>query len=185
MPPRTTLRKLLEEGEHRLDAGRVEEAVEDLRAHPRKTEQLVECLWDDHPGTANRAAQAAEALTREKPALLQPWKAELLGLLGEATENKLRWSLAVIVPRLRLTADECERAADTLTGFFDASSSIVRTNALQGLADLCRQNPALLPQTLDLLRLHGRSGTPAMRARSRHLLRELEKRGPEGVAPPA
>jgi hypothetical protein len=59
----------------------------------------------------------------------------------------------------------------------DESSSIVKTMALQGLADLAGHDPTLLPMVLDLLRLHGRSGTPAMRARSRLLLQQLEGSG--------
>ncbi len=37
------------------------------------------------------------------------------------------------------------------------------------------QNAALMPQTLDLLRILGRNGTPAMRARGRILLKKLER----------
>jgi hypothetical protein len=52
--------------------------------------------------------------------------------------------------------------------------------ALQGLVDLTRQNPDSLARVLDLLRIYGRSGTAAMRARSRLLLEQLEKKsGPE------
>jgi hypothetical protein len=40
---------------------------------------------------------------------------------------------------------------------------------------LTRQDPASLPAVLDLLRAAGRSGTPAMRARSRILLKRLER----------
>jgi hypothetical protein len=48
---------------------------------------------------------------------------------------------------------------------------------MQGLAGLGRQNPSLLPEVLDLLRILTRSGTPAMRARGRILLRGLERIG--------
>jgi hypothetical protein len=58
--------------------------------------------------------------------------------------------------------------------FLDDRSSIVKTAALQGLADLTRHDPDSLPVILDLLRIQGRSGTPAMRARSRHLINRLD-----------
>jgi hypothetical protein len=45
------------------------------------------------------------------------------------------------------------------------------------MADLTSQNPESLPDVLDLLRVAGRSGTPAMRARSRILLEALEATG--------
>jgi hypothetical protein len=181
MPPATSIRTLLAIGRHRLSLGRIAEVVDLVCAHPRRVEQLMECLWDDDQGVVNRAAQAAEELSRYSPALVQPWKTALLGLLAEATENKLRWSLALIVPRLHLSAAECQRAAAILHTYLEDPSSIVKTFALQGLADLARQDPALGAQVLDLLRLHSRSGTPAMRARCRILLKAIEQEGAAGT----
>jgi hypothetical protein len=183
-PP--SLRAMLREGKGRISAGRAEEVTALLRTHPARLEELLECMWDDDPGVANRAAQALERLTRPgEPAPLplpEAWKTPLLGLLAEAMENKLRWHLAAIVPRLELSRLESARAAFHLQSWLqDESSSIVKTMSLQGLADLIRQDPALLPMVLDLLRIHGRSGTPAMRARSRLLLKKLENLRPERV----
>jgi hypothetical protein len=64
--------------------------------------------------------------------------------------------------------------AETLLSYLEDRSSIVKTCALQGLADLTRQNASLLPEVVDLLNIHSRSGTPAMRARGRMLLKQLE-----------
>ena len=86
----------------------------------------------------------------------------------------MRWNLALVIPRLKLTLPECRRIAEVLQTYLDDPSSIVKTAALHGMADLTRQDPQLLPAVLDLLRVAGRSGTPAMRARSRILLKELE-----------
>jgi hypothetical protein len=63
-----------------------------------------------------------------------------------------------------------------LESWLDDGSSIVKTAALQGLAELTRHDLALLPRVLDVLRIQGLSGTPAMRARSRIWLLKLEKR---------
>lgn len=135
---------------------------------------------------AMRAADALEKLTRCSPNAPNPvresllvlipssWKAPLIGLLAETTENKLRWCLASVVPRLALTIPECRRVAETLQSYLEDRSSIVKTCALQGLADLTRQDASLLPEVIDLLRIHSRSGTPAMRARGRTLLKRLE-----------
>ena len=121
-----------------------------------------------------RAADALEKASRELPAILKPYKAPLLGLLADAAQKELRWHLAAIVPRLPLTAQECARAAAFLESWLIDSSSIVKTCALQGLADLTRQQPSLQPLVLDLLRTLSRSGTPARRARGRMLLKEME-----------
>ncbi|MGB8259866.1 MAG: hypothetical protein WCE75_05930, partial [Terracidiphilus sp.] len=78
------------------------------------------------------------------------------------------------VTRLRLSRAECRRVAASLESWFSDRSSVVKTCALQALAELTRQDPSLLPRVLDLLRVEGRGGTPAMRARSRVLLEQLE-----------
>jgi hypothetical protein len=173
------LRSMLREGRERISVGRAEEVAALVLAQPQLFSSLMECLWDDDPGVVNRAAHALERVTRDGHpgpiALLNSWKRSLLGLLPEAKQNKLRWHLALIVPRLTLTGAECARATETLHSWLeDESSSIVKTMALQGLADLTRHEPSLLPPVLDLLRIYGRSGTPAMRARSRLLLQQLE-----------
>lgn len=67
--------------------------------------------------------------------------------------------------------------AAILQTWLDDPSSIVKTAALHGMAQIARHHPASLPAVVDLLRVAGRSGTPAMRARSRILLKKLEKPG--------
>jgi len=46
---------------------------------------------------------------------------------------------------------------------------------MQGIAELTRQDLSLKDEALDLLRVLSRSGTPAMRARGRVLVEQLEK----------
>jgi hypothetical protein len=186
MPATESIRSMLAAGRHRISSGRTAEVVKLVRASPRKADQLLECLWNEDPCVAMRAADALEKLTRRRSpvpdeiqktllkTLQGSWKAPLIGLLAEATENKLRWCLAPVIPRLALTVPECKRVAETLQTYLEDRSSIVRTCALQGLADLTRQDASLLPMVIDLLRIHSRSGTPAMRARGRMLLKRLE-----------
>jgi hypothetical protein len=175
-----SIRSMLLEGQGRISVGRAEEVAALVLAQPKSFPRLMACLWDDDPGLVNRAAHALERVTRDglpgAITQLSSWRTSLLGLLPDAQENKLRWHLALILPRLTLTRAESARAAETLQSWLeDDSSSIVKTMSLQGLADLTRQDPSLLPTVLDLLRIHSRSGTPAMRARCRILLQEFEK----------
>ena len=161
----------------RLDVGRVWEVVELIEGRPGKLGQLVECLWDDDPGVASRAADVLERVTRDRPDQTQRWKNALVGLMAETTEKKVRWNLALVVPRLKLTVAECRRAAEAMQTYLDDPSSVVKTAALHGMTDLTRQDPESLPEVLELLRVAGRSETPAMRARSRILLKALECKG--------
>lgn len=175
MPAIETIREMLATG-RRLDVGRVREVVELVREKPGKLAQLIECLWDENPAIASRGADALERVTHARPQMAQRWKDALLGLLAETTEKKVRWNLALVVPRMKLTVAECRRVAGILTSYLEDPSSIVKTTALHGMADLTRQDPESLPDVLDLLRVAGRSGTPAMRARSRILLKAFESR---------
>jgi len=173
---------MLQQGQGRISVGRAEEVAALVLTEPKSFSRLMECLWDGDPGVVNRAAHALERVTRDgQPRIitqLDSWKTSILGLLAEAQEKKLRWHLALIAPRLTLTRLECARAAAALQSWLEGqSSSIVKTMSLQGLADLTRQDPTLMPVVLDLLRIQGRSGTAAMRARSRLLLKELETAG--------
>lgn len=178
MAGRIDLRVELAIGRHPLDIGRVRQVTALISRQPRRAERLIELLWDDDPGVASRAADVLERVSAHPtPALmrlLNGYKEALLGLLPDARFIKLRWNLAFVLPRLALTLPEARRAAASLYGFLDDRSSIVKTAALQGLADLTRHDPASLPAVLDLLRIQGRCGTPAMRARSRHLIRRLD-----------
>jgi hypothetical protein len=179
MPRRFDLRaELAIGGSHALHPGRVPEIAALISAQPRRAERLIELMWDDDPGVASRAADVLERVSRRpSPALariLDTYREALLGLLPDARFMKLRWNLAFVLPRLELTLAEARRAAATLYTYLDDRSSIVKTAALQGLADLTRHDPESLPVVLDVLRIQGRSGTPAMRARSRHLIQRLD-----------
>jgi hypothetical protein len=174
MEKQETIRAMLAKGRHRLDVGRVKEVAALVLVKPKRVGQLIECLWDEDPGVANRAADALERATYHRPSLAAPWTESLIGLMAEAEQNKLRWNLALLVPRLDLNVEEARRVALSLRTYLDDQGSIVKTAAMHGLTVLTRHDPKLLPEVLDMLRILSRSGTPAMRARGRILLKQLE-----------
>ena len=171
--PRQRIAVLLS-GEDRRSIGRSNEVVKLVFREPRRFPELLECLWNGNPIVRMRAADAAEKISLAKPGVLKPYKAELLGLLCEAEQIELRWHLALMVPRLPLTAAERQRAAAALQGYLQDRSSIVRTCALQGLADLAATDVKLRGAVRELLEQSVRTGTAAMKARARRLLRELQ-----------
>ncbi|MGA8085796.1 MAG: hypothetical protein WCA10_00725 [Terracidiphilus sp.] len=168
-----SIREMLVPGK-RLDAGRACEVGALLLKNPRKTGRVLACLWDETPGVANRAADALERASCRRPEILASWKDALLDRMLDASENKLRWNLALMIFRTPLSKAETERAAAILRSWLDDQSSIVKTSAMHGLAGLTRWDPSLLPEVMDMLRLLSRSGTPAMRARGRILLKQME-----------
>jgi hypothetical protein len=170
--------KLLEGGDRR-SIGRADEVAALVCKDPGLFPELIAGLWSEDSVVRMRAADATEKFTRENREFLQPYKNELLGLMGEAKEQELRWHLAVMIPRLRLSARERQLAVSSINSYLEDRSSIVKTSALQGLADLAMSTDAdasLRPKVIELLRESTRNGTPAMKARSRKLLLQLEAR---------
>jgi hypothetical protein len=170
--PQNNILALLTGGDRR-SIGRSDQVVaivsDDLELFP----QLIAGLWSEDPLLRMRAADAAEKVTREHREYLRPYKKELLGLLTAATEQELRWHLAAMVPRLPLNAKEQQAVMSALNGYLEDRSSIVKTYALQGMADLAEAEPNLRPRVIESLRQATRQGTPAMKARSRKLLLRL------------
>lgn len=160
------------EGSDWRSIGRSDDVTQLVLKQPRRFRELIKSLWDEDPIVRMRAADAAEKVSAQKPRLFDPYKAELLGLLAEAEQIEFRWHLAAMIPRLRLTAEERRRAAVALRRYLDDRSSIVKTFALQGLADLARNDASLRPKVKQLLEDAIHSGTPAMRARARKLLKD-------------
>jgi hypothetical protein len=161
------------EGKDRRSIGRADEVARLVLREPRRFRELFTCLWHENPVLRMRAADAAEKVSARQPRLLDRHKAELLGLLAETEQIELRWHLALMVPRLRLSATDRQRAAAALQRYLEDRSSIVKTFALQGLADLARNDLALHSKVKQLLEVAVQSGTPAMKARARKLLKLL------------
>ena len=172
--PRKNILALLEGGDRR-SVGRADLVVamvcNDLKLFPK----LIAGLWSGDQLVRMRAADAAEKITRKHRELLDPYKKELLGLMAETQEQELRWHLAAMVPKLTMNARERQCAITSLNSYLEDRSSIVKTFALQGLADLAENEPSIRPRVIETLRKATRNGTSAMKARSRKLLLKLQK----------
>ncbi len=140
--PRRNILSLLEGGDRRT-IGRADQVAAIVSRGPKLFPKLIAGLWSADPLVRMRAADAAEKVTRKYPGLLQPYKKELLGLMTEATEQELRWHLAAMVPRLLLSARERQVAISLLMSYLEDRSSIVKTFALQGLAELAKDEPGI------------------------------------------
>lgn len=187
MHPRIDLRAELALGRTAIAPGRVPQIVPILRARPRLAARVLALLWDDDQGVAGRAADLLERVSRtpssfpaapagKPPAaailrILNDSRTALTGLVPEAHSKKLRWNLAYLIPRLALTRTELHRAYSLLRAYLTDESSIVKTAALHSLFDLAHKERDLLPEVIELLQITARSGTAAMRARSRILLK--------------
>jgi HEAT repeat protein len=170
--PRKHILSLLQGGDRRM-IGRSDQVAAMVSKAPELFPELIAGLWSEDPLVRMRAADAAEKVTRKKRELLQPHKGELLGLLVETEQQELRWHLAAMVPRLPLNTKERNLATSLLVGYLEDRSSIVKTLALQGLADLAQDDASIRPGVIEILREATRTGTAAMKARGRKLLVRL------------
>lgn len=173
--PRKNIADLLAGGDRR-SLGRADLVAAMVAENPRLFPELIAGLWSEDRLVRMRAADAAEKITRKNPELLHQRKEEMLGLMAEAVEPELRWHLALMVSRLPLSIRERPVAASLLVEYLKDHSSIVRTFALQGLAELALKSDDadLRFQVTEILRQAVRGGTPAMKARSRKLLKQME-----------
>ncbi len=169
-----TLRKLV--AGDRRSIGRSNEVVADVLAHPRLFGVVFSGLSAADPRLRMRAADALEKISARRPGLLAPYKKKLLREVASIGQKEVRWHVAQMLPRLELTGAERKRAFRTLLGYLSDPSSIVRTFAMQGLADLARQSPALLPAARRHIAELTITGTPAMKARGRALLAAMGAR---------
>ena len=171
--PNPLLNKL--SGGDRRSIGQANQVAGLILRRPALFPQLIEGLSNSDPLIRMRAADAAEKVTLRRPDLLKPFKARLLHLLDEATQRELRWHLAQMVPRLALSTKDRVRATTALMRHLEDKSSIVKTSAMQAIADLASSHDELIPQLKQLLTTLTESGTPAMKARGRKLFAQLER----------
>jgi hypothetical protein len=122
-----------------------------------------------------RAADAIEKFSRESSCPIQPFKSLLIQLAQETKQKEVRWHLALILPRLRLTGPDRVQLVEILHSYLNDKSSIVKTFAMQSLFEVAQQVPALQPEIYELLENLTRTGTPAMRARGRNLLKAIQR----------
>ena len=73
-----TIRSMLSGGDRR-SIGRSNEVAGLVLRRPRYFRKLIECLWNDDPVVRMRAADAAEKASRQRPALLKPFKQNFWG----------------------------------------------------------------------------------------------------------
>jgi hypothetical protein len=161
------------QGGDRRSLGRANRVAALVLGQPERFPELLECLWCDEPVVRMRAADAAEKASAQRAELLYPFKTELLGLAAETIQQELRWHLALMIPRLPLTRAERKRTVALLKEFLSDRSSIVKTCALQGLAELAQSDPELRSDVIIVVERASRTGTPAMKARARKLLPKL------------
>ena len=153
--------------------GRSNEIVSLVSAKPRLFGELFRALSSGDRLVRMRAADAVEKITLARPNLLRGRARKVLQLAARAEEKEFRWHMALLLPRLALSRAQRMAAVDILHDYLRDRSSIVKTFAMQGLADLAREDRSLMSRVLPLIEKLSENGTPAMRARGRKILKRI------------
>jgi len=161
----------------------VPEVIRRVSHDPGLFGTLFDGLAHEDPLVRMRCADAIEKFTAIHPEYLEPFKRQVMQLASESREKELRWHFAQMLPRLDLDSRERRRAVNILNSYLEDSSSIVRTFAMQALADIAAVDEELRPPIVDRIRDLTQCGTPAMKSRGRKLLARLAETGAEPTAP--
>jgi HEAT repeat protein len=166
------LKKL--EGGDRRSIGRANEVVEDVLDNPTLFDAVFEGMLSDDPLIRMRGADAVEKITARRPDYLQPFKKKLLEEVANIDQHEVRWHVAQMLPRLTLSRRELKTAVETLLNYLSDESSIVKTFAMQALADFAGREVSLRDRLIKVLEKCTRAGSPAMKSRGRKLLKRLK-----------
>jgi HEAT repeat protein len=162
-------------GGDRRSTGRVDEVIRRVR-DPEGFRELVMGLLSPNELVRMRCADAIEKVSRIHADWLEPHTAFFVEQAARQTQQEVRWHMAQIIPRLALARSQRARAIRILRGYLDDSSGIVRVSALQALAELSVHDTRLGRQIVSLINQVMTNGTPAVRARGKRLVRELQSR---------
>lgn len=170
------LLKMLEGGTLR-STGRSEEAAAEVLANPLLFKHLIRGMHSADPVLRMRASDAAEKVTRHNPILLAPHKKKLLTSIARINQQEVRWHTAQMISRAEWNTKERAALITILEEYLRDRSSIVRTSAMQALADLAMQDKKLRGGIVKKLKELTATGSPAMKARGKRLLETLQGPG--------
>ena len=122
-----------------------------------------------------KAADSVEKITRINYRYLDKHKSSLLSLMSSAIDKELKWHLAQIVPRLKLSNCEKAEVFSTLKKWLldKNESKIVRVNSLQALSEICHNEETLTDSFGEALLIIANEGIPSLNARIKKLRKRI------------
>lgn len=141
----------------------------------KKFDELFKGLYNEDRIIVMRAADAIEKITSEKSAYLDKYKKNILELCDSARNKELKWHLALLLPRLNLSSQECLSAWRLLTGWalLKDESKIVRVNSIQALYEISLNYNVNLKKFLQLLNTLEKENIPSLTARIKKIKKRL------------
>ena len=171
------MNKLLVElsGGDRRSIGKSNLVVRKVLDDPVHFAAIIDGLSNEDALVRMRCADLAEKVSAAHPDWLSSHKQTLLGLAAKSAEQELRWHLAQMLPRLNLDRKERRKSVEIMQVYLSDRSNIVKTFAMQALADFAINDVTLRRKLLPQFQEFAQKGSPAMRARARKLIIRLYK----------
>ena len=160
-------------GGDRRSIGRVDEVVDEVLAKSKLFPVIVDGMLHDDPLIQMRCADAVEKISAHHPEWLQPFRGAIIKRIAHVDQQEVRWHVAQILPRLRLSKAERQKAVTILVMYLDDESKILKTCAIQALVELAEHEPTLKPRVTKLVQQQADSGSLAVVARAEKLLQRL------------
>ncbi len=161
-------------GGDRRSIGEANRAAAIVKEHPELIVVLFEGLTSEDPVLRMRCADAIEKASAGRPELLVPYKTKLLREFSKIEQAEVKWHVAQMLVRLPLSDAETQEAVDMLLNYTNDRSSILKTHAMQALADFALRERKRVPEIKKHVEELIVIGTPAMKARGRKLLKLLK-----------
>ncbi|HSR54381.1 MAG TPA: hypothetical protein VLV83_26450 [Acidobacteriota bacterium] len=153
--------------------GPARELAEEVVQQPEMLEEVIEAFLSDDKVLRSRAGHILKKAARECPEEVQPYKQILIEEASGIQQMHVREAFTVSVMKLDLSPNDIPQLFEIFLSYLQDRASVVRTVAMQGLVELCELEPRYYPRVTPLIERLTRTGSAAMRARGRHLLKRL------------
>ena len=162
-------------GGDRRSIGRATEVVREIEDNPALFKAVFTGLFDDEPVVRMRSADVIEKVTQGGPELLKGYTSKVISILATAEQQEICWHMAQIAPRLQCNTAQEDEIVELLKKQLSHKSKIVQASALEALATIAGRSPERIGEIFALVTVHQETGSPAVQARARKVLKRLER----------
>jgi hypothetical protein len=168
------LRKL--QGGDLRSKGKSEEVVKDMENNLTLLPKVISGLFDEDPIIRMRVADALEKYSVKHSDKLQKYNRILIWEASKTRQQEVRWHLAQIYGRLSLSKHEMDHITIALLNWIRTDNSrIVIVFCMQTIADFAKKDPSRKRNAINLIEKLMLNKSPAIIARGKMLLDDLEK----------
>lgn len=148
----------------------VDQVVRRMINSPDFVPVIIGCMTNRHRGLAMRAADSLEKFSLSHATKLQPFTDSLIEILQHQSQKEVRWHLAQILPRLKLSDEQLQIAMKVwVEDFYQSPSNILQVMSLQAVHDIAGVYAPAGKKLNQLLDDALEKGAPAIKARARRL----------------